>query len=216
MEKGRPSNQGVKMYPTKKIGIFGGSFDPVHLGHIGLAKDAITEAGLDKVIFIPAKLQPFKLDKKVTPGEDRLAMLNLATDNIDGLEVSDYELKSDRISYTYLTLREMEKRLGNNVQMYFITGTDSFINIEKWKNAEELLTDFSYIVGSRPGYKMHELEECIERIQSIYNTEVIVINNKELDISSTEIRKRLETGKSAIDLIPDEVERYIREHDLYK
>lgn len=216
MEKGRPSNQVVKMYPTKKIGIFGGSFDPVHLGHIGLAKDAIIEAGLDKVIFIPAKLQPFKLDKKVTPGEDRLAMLNLATDNIDGLEVSDYELKSDRISYTYLTLREMEKSLGNDVQMYFITGTDSFINIEKWKNAEELLTDFSYIVGSRPGYKMHELEECIERIQSIYNTEVIVINNKELDISSTEIRKRLETGKSAIDLIPDEVERYIREHDLYK
>jgi len=216
MEKGRPSNQVVKMYPTKKIGIFGGSFDPVHLGHIGLAKDAITEAGLDKVIFIPAKLQPFKLDKKVTPGEDRLAMLNLATDNIDGLEVSDYELKSDRISYTYLTLREMEKSLGNDVQMYFITGTDSFINIEKWKNAEELLNDFSYIVGSRPGYKMHELEECIERIQNTYNTEVIVINNKELDISSTEIRKRLETGKSAIDLIPDEVERYIREHDLYK
>jgi len=205
----------VIMDPKKKTGVFGGSFDPVHLGHLGLAKDAITEAGLDKVIFVPAKLQPFKLDKKVTPGEDRLAMLKLAIEGIEGLEVSEYELNSDRISYTYLTLRAMSEILGNETKMYFITGTDSFLKIKEWKNAEELLRDFSYIVGARPGYKKDELKISIEEVQQEYGTEVIVINNTEFDISSTEIRNRLEAGERADDLIPAEVERYIRKHDLY-
>ena len=204
------------MDPKKKTGVFGGSFDPVHLGHLGLAKDAITEAGLDKVIFVPAKLQPFKLDKKVTPGEDRLAMLKLAIEGIDKLEVSEYELNKDSVSYTYLTLRAMKEMLGDDVQMYFITGTDSFIKIEDWKNSEELLRNFSYIVGSRPEYKKDELKECIEKVRNKYGTEVIVINNTELDISSTEIRNRLEAGEKADDLIPAEVERYIRENGLYK
>lgn len=205
----------VKIGPKKKTGVFGGSFDPVHLGHVGLAKDAITEAGLDKVIFVPAKLQPFKLDKKVTPGEDRLAMLNLAIDGIEGLEVSEYELNSDRISYTYLTLRAMSEILGEDTKMYFITGTDSFLKIKEWKNSEELLRDFSYIVGARPGYKKDELKICIEEIQQEFGTEVIVIKNTEFDISSTEIRNRLEAGEKADDLIPAEVERYIKEHGLY-
>lgn len=198
-----------------RIGILGGSFDPVHLGHIGLAKDAKCEAGLEKVLFIPAKLQPFKLDKKVTPGEDRLAMLDLAIKDIPGMEISAYELESDSISYTYLTLRAMKQVFGDKAKLYFITGTDSFLKIEKWKNAGELLEDFSYIIGTRPGYKEEELNICIERIRGKYDTEILKINNTQLDISSTEIRERLENGESADDLIPAEVGRYIIEHGLY-
>jgi len=200
----------------RRIGIFGGSFDPVHLGHIGLARDAVKLAGLEKVILIPAKLQPFKLDKKVTAGEDRLAMLQLAAESDDTLEVSDYEMTKDGVSYTYLTMRAMKDIYGPETKLYFITGTDSFLNIDKWKNAEELLSSYSFLVGTRPGYKDRELEECIDRISRDYDTEVKHINNIQVDVSSTEIRERIEAGISAADLIPTEVERYIREKGLYR
>ena len=200
----------------KKIGILGGTFDPVHLGHINLAIDAKAQAGLDKVIFVPAKLQPFKLDKNVTAGEHRLAMIKEAIDGIDGLEVSPYELEAEGISYTYLTVRAMKKRFGTDARLYFITGTDSFLKIETWKNTEELIRSCSYIIGTRPGYRKQELDICIERIRRDYNTEVINIDNTQFDISSTEIRKRLESGLPCSDLIPDKTERYITANGLYK
>ena len=200
----------------KKIGILGGTFDPVHLGHINLAIDAKAQAGLDKVIFVPAKLQPFKLDKNVTAGEHRLAMIKEAIDGIDGLEVSPYELEAEGISYTYLTVRAMKKRFGTDARLYFITGTDSFLKIETWKNAEELIRSCSYIIGTRQGYRKQELDICIERIRRDYNTEVINIDNTQFDISSTEIRKRLESGLPCSDLIPEKTERYITANGLYK
>ena len=93
----------------KRIGILGGTFDPVHCGHIHLAEDAMKQGGLDEVIFIPARLQPFKLGKKITSGEDRLAMLQLATEHTPGFAVSSYELDAEGVSYTYLTLRALQK-----------------------------------------------------------------------------------------------------------
>lgn len=201
---------------VKRIGILGGTFDPIHLGHINLALDAKREADLDKVILIPAKLQPFKLDKKTASGEDRLTMINEAVSDIDGIEVSPYELNKEGISYTYLTIRAMREMFGNDAEIYFITGTDSFLKIESWKNSEELLKSCSYLIGTRPGYKQNELELCIERIRRDYNTEVRNIANLQLDVSSTEIRRRLEEGISCSDLIPDKVERYIKANGLYK
>lgn len=200
----------------KKIGIFGGTFDPVHLGHINLAIDAKREAGLDKVIFIPAKLQPFKLDKRIASGKDRLAMLKEAVDDIEGLEVSSYELDSEGISYTYLTIRAMRERLGPEAKLYFILGTDSFLKIETWKNATELLESCSYIVGVRPGYRDEELDQCIDRVRHDYNTEVKKLHNVQFDISSTGIRERIDSGSSCSDLISAKVERYIRNNGLYK
>lgn len=199
----------------KNIGIFGGSFDPVHLGHMGLAEDAAGQAGLDKIIFIPAAHQPFKLDRETASGRDRLRMIELAIEERPYLEVSDCELSRKGISYTYLTLREMKEKAGKDGRIHFITGTDTFLKIETWKKAEELLAEYSYIVGSRPGYKKEELISCIERIKAAYNTEVRVIHNVELNISSTEIRRRMEEGRSAEDLIPCPVEQYIREKGLY-
>lgn len=201
---------------VKRIGILGGTFDPIHLGHINLALDAKREANLDKVILIPAKLQPFKLDKKTASGEDRLTMINEAVSDIEGLEASSYELNKEGISYTYLTIRAMREAFGDDAEIYFITGTDSFLKIETWKNSEELLKSCSYLIGTRPGYKQKELEVCIERIRSDYNTEVRNLDNLQLDVSSTEIRNRLEQGISCSDLIPDKVERYIKANGLYK
>ena len=183
----------------KKIGILGGTFDPVHYGHLRLAEDAADKAGLDSVVFIPAKLSPFKLDRKTDP---------LFT-------LSSYEIDSEGISYTYLTMRRMQQVYGANSKLYFITGTDAFLKIEKWKEAEELLRSYAFIIGTRPGYKRQELTACIDRIRSVYNTEVRNIDNREFDISSTQIRMCIEKGKDAASFIPPKVENYINMRGLY-
>lgn len=200
----------------RRIGIFGGSFDPVHLGHTGLAEDAIQQVGLEKVIFIPARFQPFKLDKKLTSGKARVGMLNIAAQRRTEFEVSTFELDSEFVSYTYLTMRAMQNSLGKECRLYFITGTDAFLKIEKWKNSKELLENYSYIIGTRPGYRQEELEICIKRIKDKFGTDIININNTQIDVSSTEIRNRLESGISVDDLVSADVERYIIENDLYK
>ncbi len=200
----------------RKIGILGGSFDPVHNGHIGLAEDAKNQMGLDEVLLIPAKLQPFKLDKKMVSGEQRLEMISLAVADKPGLTPCDYELKQEDISYTYKTLKAITEMEGPETEVYFLTGTDSLLQIHRWKNAEELLRTYNFVVGSRPGYKDDELSECIAFLKKEYNTNVTKVDNNQLNISSTEIRERLETGKGLGGLVPEVVERYIIEHGLYK
>ncbi len=200
----------------KKIGILGGTFDPVHYGHIALAEDAVREAGLHEVVMIPARIQPFKQDREYASGEDRFNMLALAAGKDDHITVSKYELQQERISYTYLTLRHMQEFYGKDTRLYFITGTDSFLKIDTWKNAEELLNNYSYIIGTRPGYRQDEYQEALRRITSAYGTEVISMNKTELDISATQIRQMVAEGKPINDLVPPEVERYIREHGLYR
>ena len=199
----------------KKTGIFGGTFDPIHTGHIALAEDALNQAGLDSIVFVPARLQPFKLDRKTASGKDRYAMLRLAAEGYRGFDVSSYELESDRISYTYLTMRAMSDRYGDDTKLFFITGTDSFLKIESWKNARELLTSYSYIIGTRPGYKETQLEECIMNVKAKYGTEILNIENTQHDISSTRIRDMLKAGKPLNRLVPESVERYIIEKRLY-
>lgn len=199
----------------EKIGIFGGSFDPVHFGHIYLAEDAARMGVLEKVLFVPARVQPFKTGAETADGKDRFEMLKLAVESIDKFEVSSYELDSDEISYTYLTLRAMRKKYGSDTELCFIVGTDSFLSIEKWKNSDEILRDYSIIVGGRPGYRSRELSFCIDRLIRNYDARIIKIENKQHDISSTEVRRRIRAGISAKDLIPEKVEEYIRQKGLY-
>ena len=199
-----------------KIGIMGGSFDPVHNGHIGLAEDAVTMAGMDEVIMIPAGIQPFKQDRRTESGEDRFRMLALVAGQNDHITVSRNELDCEGVSFTYLTMRRIQE-MNSKAILYFICGTDSFLKIDTWKNADELLTSYSYIVGcDRPGYRHKELMEAIDRITRKYGTDIITINNRQFDVSSTEIRERIAEGRSIAHLVPPAVERYIRENELYR
>ena len=200
----------------KKIGILGGTFDPVHYGHIALAEDAVREAGLHEVVMIPARIQPFKQDREYASGEDRFNMLALAAGKDDHITVSKYELEQESVSYTYLTLRHMQEFDGSDTRLYFITGTDSFLKIDSRMNAEELLTNYAYIIGTRPGYRQDEYREAVQRITETYGTEVISMNKTELDISATEIREKIAAGAPVDDLMPPEVLRYITEHGLYR
>lgn len=199
----------------KKIGIMGGSFDPCHRGHINLALDAARQADLTKVILMPARVQPFKIDAKTAGNNHRLNMLKVAVENIAELEVSDWEMRQEELSYTYLTMREAKRQAGDETQVFFISGTDSFLEISRWKNSEELISENRFIVGVRPGYREDELEAEIKRLSELYGTEIIKIDNRRFHISSTEIRERLRDGKDISDLVTPGVERYIKKNGLY-
>ena len=113
-------------------------------------------------------------------------------------------------------MRHMQEFFGEDTRLYFITGTDSFLKLDTWKNAPELLTKYSYIIGTRPGYRQDEYEEALRRITSAYGTEVISMEWTEPDISATQIRQMIAEGKPVDDLVPTEVGRYIKEHGLYR
>ena len=165
---------------------------------------------------IPARIQPFKQDREYASGEDRFRMLALAAGKNDHITVSRYELEQEGVSYTYLTLRYMQEFFGEDTRLFFITGTDSFLKIDTWKNAPELLTKYFFIIGTRPGYRQEEYQEALRRITSAFRTEVISMNKTELDISATQIREMVAEGKDISGLLPPEVERYITEHGLYR
>lgn len=199
----------------KKIAVMGGSFDPCHIGHINLALDAKRQYNLDEVILVPARLQPFKVDKKSLPGHMRLEMLQAASSDFGGLRASNIELLRRGMSYTYDTMREIKNSLDKDTELYFLLGTDAFLNIEKWEKAEDLLKENHFLIGSRPGYREDELDEAINRISSKYSNLIMKVDNKKYHISSTEIRKNLEDGLPISHLVSPPVDRYIREHKIY-
>ena len=170
------------------IGLLGGSFDPIHYGHRTLGCAAVEEVALDKLIVMPTHIQPFKQNKKVAQDEHRLAMAALAFDGCDKVEISDYEIKKGDVSYSYDTMSHFREQYPND-ELFFIMGADSFINVEKWYKGEELLSEFGFIVSSRPGYPEKVLESCIKFYKEDYGTKIIRLRTKMPDISSTEIRE---------------------------
>jgi nicotinate-nucleotide adenylyltransferase len=199
----------------KKIGIIGGTFDPVHYGHLILAEQARAEALLDQVIFMPAMVQPFKLNAKIAGGDHRYAMLREAIAGNPNFSVSTKELDSPEISYTINTLKECKAEFGADTELYFIIGTDAFLNLEKWYAAADLLEGFSFVIGTRPGYKEQELNLLVDRLKKQYGANIIEIHNSEVEISSTDIKNRIRGGKSIKYLLPEGVEEYIYKNKLY-
>ncbi|HML38956.1 MAG TPA: nicotinate-nucleotide adenylyltransferase [Bacillota bacterium] len=200
----------------KKIGIIGGTFDPVHYGHLILAEQARAEASLDQVIFMPAMVQPFKLHDKIADGEDRYAMLQEAVAGNPYFSVSRKELDSPEISFTINTLKSCKTEFGEDAELFFIIGTDAFLNLEKWYEAENLIEGFSFVVGMRPGYKEQELRVLVDRLREEYRARIVEINNSEVEISSSDIKKRIREGKSIKYLLPEGVEEYIYRNGLYQ
>ena len=142
-------------------------------------------------------------------------MARLAFDGNDKVEVSDYELNNLGISYTYQTLRYIREKYPEE-KMYFILGTDSFLELESWYRGVELLERYAFAVSVRPDYEESALNQVIEKYKSKYGTEVVKLKSKMPRISSTEIRERFSLGQSASDLLPEAVERYIHKNGLYR
>ncbi|MCX5687385.1 MAG: nicotinate-nucleotide adenylyltransferase [Candidatus Omnitrophica bacterium] len=187
-----------------KIGILGGTFDPIHNGHIYLAKKVCQKLKLSKVIFIPAYLPPHKKGIKVTPAKYRYAMLKIALKNSKIFKISDIEIKRRGRSYSVETLRHLRRKYGPKVNLFFITGSDSLEELNKWKNLKEILKLCKFVVVKRPGFSIRKLKK-----------DFIFFKINAKNISARDIRKKIRSGKPISNLMPDVVKNYIYKYKLY-
>ena len=189
----------TKLEALKRIGLYGGTFDPVHHAHLILAREALETLGLDKLIFIPAAASPYKTGWLLAPDEVRLEMLRAATEGIPEFLVDDIELRRPPPSYTIETIASYRER-EQGVELYFLVGEDHVGRLSTWHRFPELREMVRLVVLDRTGIKIDHPYATIRR---------------HLDISATEIRKRVATGRSIRYLVPQAVEKIIRDRHLY-
>ncbi|MDR0880683.1 MAG: nicotinate-nucleotide adenylyltransferase [Clostridioides sp.] len=197
-----------------KLGIVGGTFDPIHNAHLAMVEFVRTKFNLDFVLFIPSGTPPHKMSIS-TDKHDRYNMVLLATASNEYFAVSDYEVKAEKRSYTVDTLKDM-KKIYSLSDIYFITGADAICTIEEWKDARGILESATFIATTRPGIGLLRAQETIEKLNKKYNANIISVYVPSLDISSTYIRDQLLDGKSVKYLIPSCVEEYIYQNCIYK
>lgn len=197
-----------------KTALFGGTFDPIHRGHINLATEAVRECELNQLIFLPNYISPFKKDSNVTPGEMRAEMIRRILPLNSAFSISEYELERQEPSYSYDTLRYFRERMPD-AEISFIIGFDSVLTIEKWYRGPDLLREFPLITGVRPHVSTEEGLEKIEHFRKKYHSRFQVLNLNPFDASSTEIREYVRKGKDISGLVVPEVEEYIRNNGIY-
>ena len=198
----------------KKYGIFGGSFNPIHYGHLMICEYIKEEMGLDKVIFIPTGNPPHK-DLGVS-AEDRYEMVKLAISPNPDFEISDIETTRVNLSYTVDTIREL-KKIYKEEKLYFLIGLDSLFQLKTWKKIGDLSQEIEFVVALRPGYiDKEEINNEIDFLRENFGTKINLIKTPLYEISSTDLRDRIHEGKSLRYLIPKKVLNYIEESGFYK
>ena len=196
-----------------KIGVLGGTFDPIHKGHLIIGEFARISAKLDKVIFIPSGTHPFKDNEVITDPKIRCKMVELAIKSNPYFEVSTIEIERTGINYTIDTIRYLKQEY-KEAEIYFIIGSDILFEIEKWYKFEKLIKLCQFILFYRTD-KEEKISEIINKLKSRYNINIKKVNSPLLPISSTEIRQRVKQGKSIKYLVEENVEKYILENNIY-
>ncbi len=198
-----------------KIGILGGTFDPIHLGHLILAETARDRFGLDKVLFIPAGKPYFKDTNSVSDADYRADMVKIAVEGNDAFDFSDIELKREGATYTVNTLTELNKIYPDD-ELFFIVGSDTLYQIEDWKDPAKVLELATILIASRSAVgedvqaKIHDLQDTFP------GSKFEKLNMLNIDISSTNVRAKVKANASIKYLVPDEVAEYIGKNNLYK
>lgn len=191
-----------------RIALFGGSFNPPHVGHLALAEAARDEAGLDRVLWMPAATPPHKQDAALPAGHHRLAMTTLATEGNHAFAASDLELRRAGVSYTVDTLRTLHAE-HPNAELVLLIGGDSLVQFGSWREPEEILRRATLLVYPRSGADFTDLDPAVLR-------RVTMLERPLLDLSATAVRALLRAGRSARYLVPDRVLAYAAEHGLYR
>lgn len=222
------------MSGKKRIALYGGTFDPVHLGHVELAKTVSQLFEIDELLFVPAWLAPHKRTRQTTPAIHRYAMLVLATQHDDRLKVSRFELEAPNRKYTVETIAHFQAELGNDAELFFVMGADSWAEIKTWRDWERLLKMTNHIVVTRPGYEIERggMSPAITRrivdtrgsgLASARETpgegtKIFISDAITLGISATEIRNAAREGQfdRLANLVPEAVADYIMKYELYR
>jgi nicotinate-nucleotide adenylyltransferase len=214
----------------ERIGLFGGTFNPIHWGHLRAAEEIKKAFDLVKVVFIPARIPPHKSGESILSSKHRLHMVQLAIHDTPCFTVSDFEIGRSSTSYSIFTIEHFQQALGSKAALYFLMGIDAFLEISTWKDFQRLFFLVSFIIMARPGYPKEETSKALPvdvAKEFYYNPEekcyvhdsdhkVFFTEITLLDISSSKIRQRITTGRSIRDLVPPGVAGYIEEHGLYR
>lgn len=198
----------------RKIGVMGGTFDPIHVGHLLLAEWAIDAIGLDQVWIIPTGHSYMKADRQILPGSERLHMAELAVEGNERLKCLDIEVVRDGYTYSYETMEQL-KRLYPEDCFYFIEGADCLYSMENWKYPERLLASCTILAAVRGDAVLQELETKKTDLLNRFGGSIQLMPFMQMSISSTEIRERLKQGKSVRYMVPDKVLTYILEKGFY-
>jgi len=219
----------TKKTKLKRLGLFGGTFNPIHYGHLRTAEEVAETLRLSQLWFIPAGLPPHKALEGITPFEVRLEMTRLAVGRHATLKVSDLEGRRPGKSFTIETLRLLRERFGDKAELYYILGLDAILEIQTWKDYRDLFTLSHFVVLDRPGYDRRHLKEFLQR--EVHNDfrelphgggylhpsgfQVLFQETTLLDISATRVRSLVKAGHSVRYLLPEAVRRYILKSELY-
>lgn len=192
-----------------KIGILGGSFDPIHNGHLNMALKSYEQYALDEIWLIPNGNAPHKNSDKMADASDRLAMCELVAKEYPFMKTCDIEVVSQEYSYTYITVTKLHE-MYPEYEFYFIMGADSLDYFDRWRKPEVIASVCKILVINRDEFSEKDMEEKIQRINAIFPADIQIVHCPKVDVSSTEIRTKLE-----LEDVPQAVYAYICEHDLY-
>lgn len=198
-----------------KLGVMGGTFDPIHLGHLAMAESAREIFQLEEILFIPSARPPHKVEKKIESQAHRLMMTFLATKSNDFFRVSPMEMLREGFSYTLDTVNELYREYGEKTELFFIIGSDSMADLSGWHKADELVGKVHFLAAARPG-----MNADFDKVKKFFGKDgeehIHKFETPGFEISSTNIRERIKSGRSIKYLVPEEVEEYIYREQLYK
>ena len=197
-----------------KIGVLGGTFDPIHKGHLVIAAEVVTRLNLDEILFIPAGQPWLKMDYPISAAEHRVQMVRLAIAGKPGFKLSTMEIERAGPTYTVDTIAQLQVQLGAGTELFFILGWDNLNELPQWREPSRLVKLCHLVAVPRPGYPLPDLNS-LEAVIPGLTSSTIILDTPEIDISASEIRNRVAQGLSISHLVPKPVDNYIREHRLY-
>ncbi len=200
---------------NKKVGIMGGTFDPIHYGHLILAQNALDTFSLDEILFVPSGTPWLKESTKVLSKNKRVSMTGMAIEDNPDFALSTIEIDREGNSYSYETVEEL-KRMQPKTDFYFIMGADSLLEIERWKHPDRLMAECTLLVAVRDDCDREGLEKQIIYLTDKYQADIRILPANRIDISSTKIRRMIREGKSVRYMLPDQVIRFIQKNHLYR
>ena len=200
---------------NQRIGIFGGSFNPIHNGHLALGKAVCDQLALDQLVFMPAGYPPHKPHGNLAPGVHRHAMLKLAVEQDPRFTVSTQELETQGTTYTVNTLKALRSMLDEPYELFFVMGADSLVDLVNWRAFNELVTLCTFVAAARPGIPREAMLSQKKFLEESHHAKIEIVEMTLMDISSSEIRRRVACREDIVNMVPEAVLSYIVRNGLY-